>query len=158
MSGSMLNPRRRFSNVAQRWTLLLAVSLLAVLGCDRNKGVTHGIDTQVRAGATAVNLTQVADFDWDRLFVFGPYSYPEGMCKDLGFSSRECSAAALKDVDEGDFLLVFLTDGTITHRETFSRLKGNFDRGCLGKAIPRADARLAIDRREGGVVYLVCRR
>jgi hypothetical protein len=137
---------------------LLAVSLLAVLGCNRNKGATHRIDTQVRAGATEVNLEQLADFDWDTLFVFGPYTYPEGMCKDIGFSSRECSAASLKDVDEGDFLLVFLKDRTITDRETFSRVKGNFDHGCLGKSIPRADARFTIDRREGGGVYLVCRR
>ena len=143
--------------MARRWTMLFAASLLAFLGCNRNKGVTHGVDTQVRAGATAVNLAQVVDFDWDRLFVFGPYSYPDGMCKDLGLSSRGCSAAALKDVDEGDFLLLFLKDGTITYRETFSRLKGNFDQNCLGKAIPRADARFAIDRRGRGGVYLVCR-
>jgi hypothetical protein len=142
--------------VVRRLTLLFAASLLALLGCNKN-GVTDGIDTQVRAGATVVNLAQVADFDWDQLFVFGPYSYPEGMCKTLGLSSHNCSAAALKEVDERDFLLLFLKDRKITYRETFSRLKGNFDQSCLGKAIPRADARFAIDRREGGGVYLACR-
>jgi hypothetical protein len=144
--------------VARWWNLLLAALLLVVLGCNKSKSVTQAIDTQIRAGATVVNPAQLAHFDWDRLFVFGPYSYPESMCKDLGFSSRECSTAALKDVDEGDFLLVFLKDRTICHRETFSRLNGNFDKSCLETAIPRAAARFAIDRRAGGGVYLVCPR
>ena len=143
--------------MARRCALLLAASLLAVLGCERDTGVTYVIDAQVRTGATAVSLAQIADFDWDRLLVFGPYSYPEGMCKDLGFSAPECSAAGLKDVEEGDFFLVFLKGRTITHREIFSRLKGNFDQSCLAKAIPRVNARFAIDRREAGGVYLTCR-
>jgi hypothetical protein len=37
--------RRMLSNVVRRLTLLFAASLLALLGCNKSKGVTHGIDT-----------------------------------------------------------------------------------------------------------------
>jgi hypothetical protein len=143
--------------MARRWKLLFAASLLFVLGCNRSKRVSQGIDTQIHAGAMTVDLVPFANFNWDHLFVFGPYSYPEGMCKSLGFSSNECSAAAFQDVDENDFLLVFLKDRTICYREKFSRSKGNFGESCLGVPISRSEARFAIARRDGSV-YLVCRR
>ncbi|TLY43132.1 MAG: hypothetical protein E6K58_04940 [Nitrospirae bacterium] len=127
---------------------------MLVPGCG--KGVTDAIDAQVRAGATTVDIGHLTDFNWDRLFVFGPYSFPEMICSDLGLSSSECSAAGFENVDEGHFLLTFMKGRTISYRETFSRFTGNFDKGCLEKAIPRAEAQLAIERRAGGSAYLVC--
>src|SRR4051812_1264957 len=117
---------------------MFAAFLLIVLGCHKNRDLTHSIDMQIRAGAKVVDIAQLADFDWDHLFVFWPYSSPDVICKVLGFSSHECSAAAFKDVDEGEFLLVFLKDRTICYRENFSRLYGNFDKSCLGRPIAKA--------------------
>src|SRR5437016_5009424 len=58
-----------------RWQLLFTGVLMLVPGCG--KGVTDAIDAQVRAGATTVDIGHLTDFNWDRLFVFGPYSFPE---------------------------------------------------------------------------------
>src|SRR5205823_1093853 len=96
-----------------RWHPLFAALLLLVPGCGTS--VTGAIEAQVQAGSPSVDVGGLTDFEWDRLVIFGPYSYPKQMCHDLELSSSECASAAFEHVDEGHFVLVFMNGGRISH-------------------------------------------
>jgi hypothetical protein len=92
------------------------------------------------------------------MFVLGPY-YPMGeICKTLRLSVSQCSAAGLKDVDEREFLLVFMQHGAVSETENFPRTIADFDESerCLAKGI-RRDAALFTVEHKTGRVYLMCR-
>jgi hypothetical protein len=89
------------------------------------------------------------------MFVFGPY-YPKGaICRTLNLADLQCSAAGIKDVDENEFLLVFLERGEVSRIESYPRAVGNFDESCLAKDIARSAATVTVERKPS--VYLVCR-
>jgi hypothetical protein len=135
--------------------LLAVVVLLLCVGCKRDESVSERIAAQIRSGATNIDLGHLANFDWEQLFVFGPYADPKGMCKTIKLSPSECSTANFSDVDEGEFLLVFMSGHKVARRESFRRLIGNFDDACCWKAVARAKAQFTIDRNSSGV-YLRC--
>ena len=55
-----------------------------------------------------MDIGKSGDLAWDEMFVFGPYYPKDEICKTLNLSVSQCSAAGIKDVDEGEFLLVFI--------------------------------------------------
>jgi hypothetical protein len=89
------------------------------------------------------------------MFVFGPYYPKDGICKTLRLDGSQCSAAGIRDVDEGEFLLVFLQRGGVSKIESFPRTVGNFHESCLARDIARSAAVFTVERRP--VVYLMCR-
>jgi hypothetical protein len=88
------------------------------------------------------------------MFVFGPYYPKAAICQAIKLSQYECSAAGIRDVDEGEFFLVFMNGGKVTKTESFPRF-GDFDDACLAKDIPRPKAQFIVDRNRG--VHLMCR-
>jgi|HubBroStandDraft_6_1064221.scaffolds.fasta_scaffold64802_3 hypothetical protein len=139
---------------ASRYTIV-AVLGLTLVGCTRHTSIPENVNEQLRSGATRVNIGQTGDLAWDDMFVFGPYSPKDGTCKTLRLNGSECSAAGIRDVDEGEFLLVFLQRGRVSKIESFPRTVGNFDDNCLAKDIARSAAVFTVERRPA--VYLMCR-
>src|SRR5437879_2526058 len=120
---------RRFLECMRLSSVVSAAGLLFLaIGCQHK---TSFFTNQVRGGASKVDLRLASKFDWDRLFIFGPYSFPEGMCKDIGLTSPECLAAHLENVDEGEYLILFMKDRAVASREYFMRVTGNFETNCL---------------------------
>jgi hypothetical protein len=103
-------------------------------------------------------MAHSGDFAWDEMFVFGPYSPRGGICRTLKLSASQCAAAGIKDVDEGDSLLVFMQHGAVSETLTFPRTIADFDESgrCFGKAIGRDVAVFTVERKLNRV-YLVCR-
>lgn len=134
---------------------MLAILGLTLVGCKPHRSITENITEQLRSGATRVDIGQTRDFVWDDMFVFGPYYPKEAVCKTLRINGSQCSAAGIKDVDEGEFLLVFLHRNAISRIESFPRTVGNFDESCLAKDITRGVAAFTVERRP--VVHLICR-
>ncbi|WNM57732.1 hypothetical protein [Candidatus Nitrospira allomarina] len=129
--------------------------ILALFGCGGP--VSRTIDAQIKAesGGNGVDLRQVSGFDWDKLLVFGPYSYPTQICHEIGLSASECDNAKLKDVDEGQHLIVFLVGGRVTYHEEVSRRIVNFDEDILAKPIAKSEAMFLLERGSGGSPYLM---
>jgi len=73
------------------------------------------------------------------------------MCRDIGFSKSECEAANLKNVDEGEYLLVFLNGRKVIRMERYSRLDGSVDKNGLAIGLTPKDALFSIERRIGGI-------
>lgn len=134
-------------------------SVLAVLGffvgCTNHRSITENVTKQTQSGATQVNIGQLGDFAWDRMFVFGPY-YPKGaICRTLKLADSQCSAAGIRDVDENEFVLVFVERGAVSRIESFPRTVGNFDESCLAKDIARGAATVTVELKP--LVNLACR-
>jgi len=136
----------------------LAVLGLALVGCRRHSSVLDNIKHQLGNGATQVDIGQSDDFSWDEIFVFAPY-YPKGQtCRTLKLNVSQCSAAGIKDVDEGEFLLVFMQHGTVSETQSFPRTIADFDESerCSAKGIGRGAAVFTVEHKAGRV-YLMCR-
>ena len=74
------------------------------------------------------------------------------MCDTIGISLVDCSWTGFSDVNEGEFVLVFMHGHRIVRRESFSMLIGNFDESCLRKKVARANAQFTIDKKTDSVV------
>jgi len=134
----------------------LVILGLALVACRTHRSTADNVTKELQSGATQVDIGRAADFAWDSMFVFGPY-YPKAeICKTLRLTDSQCSSAGIKDVDEGEFLIVFLERGAVSKTESFPRKISNFDESCLTKPIVRNSATFAVERRPE--VYLVCPR
>jgi hypothetical protein len=110
---------------------------------------------ELNAGARQIDIGRAADFAWDNLLVFGPYYPKNEICKTVKLPEADCSAAGIRDVDEGEFLMVFLNrSGVVSKTESFPRKIGNFDDSCLTKPIPKNAAKFIVERRPA--IYLLC--
>ena len=88
------------------------------------------------------------------MFVFGPYQPKDWICKTLKVAEPQCSVAGIRDVDEGEFLLIFMQGSQVTNIEFFPRATADFDESekCMGKAIPKSEALFRVERK-----ILTCR-
>lgn len=135
----------------------LALLSLALVGCRRHGSVVDNITHQLRNGATQVDIGQSSDFAWDEMFVFAPYYPKNEICKTLKLSASPCSATGIEDVDEGEFLLVFMQHGAVSETQSFPRTIADFDESerCLAKSIRRDAAVFTVERKSARST-LVC--
>jgi hypothetical protein len=153
------------TRTASPLTLLLRIaglSLLAfvLLACNKKTGtsVTENLELALKSKPVEIDMRRAAtDFKWDTMYVFSPYTPHEEICKAVKLAEAPCSKAGVRDVEEGEFALVFLQDGTLVRMESFPRKLGNFDESerCAGRQIGRGDARFRITQREG-LPFLTC--
>jgi hypothetical protein len=136
----------------------LALLGFALVGCRRHSSVIDTIAQQLRNGATQVDIGHSGDSSWDEMFVFAPYSPTDEICRTLKLSASQCTSAGIKDVEEGEFLLVFMRHGAVSETFSFPRTIADFDESarCSAKAIAKDEAVFAVQRRANRV-YLVCR-
>jgi hypothetical protein len=102
-------------------------------------------------------MAHAADFAWDEMFVFGPYYPKDAVCRALKLDASHCSAAGVSDVDEGEFLLVFMNGGAISETVSLPRTVANFDESdrCMARGISKDETIFAVTRKPE--IYLVCR-
>jgi hypothetical protein len=144
-------------HLPRRNLLLLAVLCGFLISCNTQNSVSEGIRNQLQSGATRVDMKGVATaFSWESLYVFTPYTSKDCMCKTVGVSPQQCPKANLRDADEGEFFLVFIRAGEITHAESISRTIANFDESERCAAVPIAfdKALFKVERKSG--FFLVC--
>jgi hypothetical protein len=100
-----------------------AVALAAVgAGCSGSDGeLARRIAAEVAKGAgTVVRLAEVADFSWDRLHIFDPYSSRDLIESRLGFEWPQADHTGIRDSD-GVTLLVFVKSGEVVRYVTQPR-------------------------------------
>ena len=137
--------------------LQLAFLCAFLVSCKTQNSVSESINNQLQSGATRIDMRGMATaFAWDKMYVFAPYSPKDEMCKKIGLSPRQCSNSNLTSADEGEFVLVFVHSGAITHVEHFSRKIGNFDESerCAAVPIGIDKALFKVERKNG--FLLIC--
>jgi hypothetical protein len=151
----------RFGSPSKTLTIAVGIVLLLVVGwivaSHSHANVAEDLSRQVQSGATEVDMAHLTEFEWDEMFVFGPYYPRDAICKTLNLTASHCSEAGIKDVDEGEFLLVFMRGGAVSQTGRVPRNVANFDESnrCLAKPIRRSAAVFTVERKPA--VYLVCR-
>jgi hypothetical protein len=98
-------------------------------------------------------LASVTSFEWDRVYVFGPYSTPEQIREQLGFDWPAAEDSKIEDADWMN-LLVFVRDGRVVH--AYEHDRGNGDLEPLARSVLRSgglspnDAVLRVAHVRGG--------
>jgi hypothetical protein len=87
------------------------------------------------------SMSEVTGFDWDYLYVLGPYSNASAI-RELADLPR--GAQRQISVDEGACLLVFLRGNTIAHYISFNRRYGDFSQVSREDRYSRAHSRFIV--------------
>lgn len=74
---------------------------------------------------SAVFISLSTDFEWDTLFVFGPYTPVQDIHAQLGYNWVEAEGTGIQS-SETFYLLVFMKDGKVIKHCKWSRLNGDF--------------------------------
>jgi hypothetical protein len=142
--------------------IAMLLLILSISACNNSRktgsSVTEALKREIGSGAANLDVAAAAsDFEWETMYVFGPYSPQTYVCQLINVRQAQCAAAGVTDVDEGEFELVFLNKGSISRVEFFPRLIGNFEESerCQGKPILRGAARFVVTQK-GGSPFLSC--
>ena len=114
--------------------VLAFVIIVCLSGCDdiyryfRTGEVSQALKRELRDKKTRqVELVKLTRFEWDELFLFGPYFPRSEICKRLELSELECKfAITVVSTDDGEMLLVFRLKKKIVHTEIHLRWHGDF--------------------------------
>jgi hypothetical protein len=122
--------------------MLIAAAVAVAAACDdRQETFSDRIGSVIRE-KRELNLSEVTNFPWDRVVIFGPYSERNRhICPSLRSVWPSCEAEAPKHLGEGEMYLVFISDGAVIRGEMHEARNGRFcPRSCGPQGIPRAAA------------------
>ncbi|MFP3888166.1 hypothetical protein U8V97_22235 [Priestia filamentosa] len=90
----------------------------------RHKELERSLHTALQGDVHNVNIASLTDFQWDKAYVFPPYTTVEGMRDELGVQSyRDWSGLGFRDDIN---LLVFLHGNQIVHYAEMNIKDGHF--------------------------------
>lgn len=107
----------------------IVASLLLVGGCFFSSAGEFSVALGKKLQAErqpVIDLAKVTSFNWEELFIFGPYSSREENCKVLQLTGLECRLTVPASVDEGEYFLVFMERQKLVHSEHHHRSNGDF--------------------------------
>ena len=125
--------------------LLLGIGVAA--GCHR--GISERIEANLAANdGTRLDLRLVGVPGWDRVCIFGPYTYNSDAKMTLGF---EWDIEAKTDIRSSDGInvLAFVKESSVLAYVEHPRNKGDFAK-LRGKCLDRDHAVLLVRRKENG--------
>jgi len=113
---------------------VIAIILLCLAGCGNiyryfNSGeVGWALKRELRdKHVQEVSIYKLTKFQWDELFLFGPYCPTSEICKRLKLTPTECkSTITSESTDDGEMLMVFRNNGKVVHTEMHIRWHGDF--------------------------------
>jgi hypothetical protein len=89
--------------------------------------LADAVHASARTGE-AFQLSAATDFDWDRVYVFGPYSTPDSINEEIGFEWDDADDSAIEGADWMK-LIVFVEDGQVVR--AFDHDNGDGEFACL---------------------------
>jgi hypothetical protein len=135
-----------------RWTklflLCLAVALLALAGHWLFSGrmLSWQLAAQINHGVgTIVDLAELAPFDWDRVFFFGPYTPEAWIHKSLGFPWNGTNLTSI-EYDDCINLVVFVRGGEVVEWFEHSRGSGDLVELANSTGYARQEARSRVSK------------
>jgi hypothetical protein len=116
--------------------LVVAIAYAAYSG---DETMSDRIDAQVRRSGE-LNLNKATDFEWDSVYIFGPYTGRESVCGKLSAIWSECDPIVPAYVAESGYLFVFTNGGPVVKHEWHLAWNGTFCEKVLGVSIASKDA------------------
>ena len=95
-----------------------------------------------------IDLTELADFDWDRVYCFDCYSGQGEIEKRLGFKWPGLGGSEI-EMSEGVTLIVFVKDGRVVRSFDQPRNAGDFGGIDNPGGLSRSEARFVVSRKDG---------
>ncbi|PFA69128.1 hypothetical protein CN378_04410 [Bacillus sp. AFS015802] len=126
----------------------LFLVVVMVVGCNNND-VKHNKDFEKSVYSMVkdrnnreIEVNSIADFKWDKAYLFEPYSPEEHIEKQLGVEYEDRSNISSRD---DIYLLVFLNEGKAVQYAEINRQKGDFTLGDKEYLSPSEDV-LKVER------------
>jgi len=138
-------------------TLFVVIICTFLFGCDfsayGNGPVGKAIRHEVREKKQKeIDLVEVVPFNWDELYLYGPYMPRSEICKDLKLKELECLiVVSSESTDDGDMFLVLRHKKKIVHTEMYRRFNGDFTPLDFKLPITPSEAKFVV-KEEGKVV------
>ncbi len=111
-----MNTRQKGFGLATAFCLLLLLLCLGACSSKEDRFVKR-LNAAVQAAKdrppATIKISDCTDFDWDRLYVFGPYTPPKAIEKDIGYKWRGSRNDRLEST-KGINLLVFVRQDRVT--------------------------------------------
>lgn len=106
---------------------MLFLSLLVLAGCsfggpEENKTLEKTISSEIQHKKTdSIKLSSETSFQWDKAYLFDPYTTQEGMNKQLGFKFKDPGSLHSRDDIQ---LLLFVKNDKVVQYAQISRKNG----------------------------------
>ena len=125
---------------------ILAVAVGLVLGRpDAGRSFSRALATAVESGQTPVKLGSLPSPDWERVFLFGPYTSSAQISTALGFTYSGPDTES----SDGQTLLVFVSGRKVVFTAQHPRKQGDFAPAALGKPFAREAAEFSVSSQNG---------
>ena len=97
-----------------------------LLGCSNSNDFSDALTKAVKTGpGTIIAFGDLTSFEWDSVYVYGPYQPLEEIDKRHGTALKGDSLYASDSVSEGDCLYIFTLDGKPVHSTLHPRYLGS---------------------------------
>lgn len=92
----------------------------------------------------ALVLSEVADFEWDAVHLFLPFTRDQEIADELGFAWPGANKTGIAHRDDA-VLLVFTSEGHVSRFVVFPRRLGDFSEIELDRGLARGEARFRVE-------------
>ncbi len=113
-------------------SVLVLVAVLApmISGCGTREVPDAALSDRIAAKAeagtgTVIDLATIADFEWESLYIFGPYTPVDEIDRALGFRWNDARYTRI-DMLDGIALLVFVKGDEVVRYVEHPRNRGDF--------------------------------
>lgn len=127
---------------------VLILTLVLLVGCSqnsvqRNTELEESISSIVEdKNKSEINIESLADFEWDKAFLFTPYTTQEGINEQLGVDFKDPSDINIRD---DIYLLIFLNDDKVVQYAEINRQQSDFSISKKEHLTP-SNASISIER------------
>ncbi|UOE95023.1 hypothetical protein [Alkalihalobacillus sp. LMS39] len=128
----------------KKFYLFMFLILLVITGCSQqNKALENSIYSIVEdQNNEEIQVQSLTDFEWDKAFLFEPYTSNDVIIKTLGVDFKDPSNIEMR---EDIYLLVFLHENNVVHYVEINRQQNSFSLGEKEYITPNEDL-IFIDR------------
>ena len=118
--------------------LVAMIALVAVACSSPDDQVSSTIGVALREqNAKEVRMTAVTDFEWDKLYLFDPYTPRSEICNVLGVQVKNCERVVpFESTDDGVMSMAFLSGTRVVRYSRHIRWNGDFTPSPKRQPIP----------------------
>jgi hypothetical protein len=98
-----------------------------------------------RGPGTVVDFTKLGPSDWDKLFIFHPYTPKDSICEALGYQWPDAERSTI-EWNESVMLVVFMRGGLVVGWFDHSRNRGDLQIVASRDSYPREKAQFIVIR------------
>lgn len=130
--------------------LVVAIVSMTGLACSKDLEVSASIRELIREqGTETIRLADATRFEWDRAYLFDPYTPRSTVCDTLSIQAKYCDRSIpFESQDDGDMSIAFLAHGRLVHYARHRRANGDFTPAPAGQPLSPTTAVFRVVRED----------